>query len=299
MNNQLNTRIAPSPTGYFHVGTARTAYFNYLAARATNGQFILRIDDTDNNRNNHEFIDQIYKSMNWLNLDYDLTFKQSDQLSHYYQAAELLLKEGLAIYKDGAIILQVEKYQLLPINFKDEIAGEINISNQDYKNSSELVLIKQDKMPTYHYASVIDDINHQINCVIRGVDHLNNTPKQIAIINALNKVGVLSKIPQYYHLGLLCVKNKKISKRAGQEFASLNWYQEKNYQAAALLNWLLRMGWGPTVDDKSNSVIDPSKAIKMFLTEGKMRSSPANLDFAKLDWFNKKYQINLNQNKIV
>lgn len=298
--NKFITRIAPSPTGYFHIGSARTAYFNYLAAKSSDGRFILRIDDTDLNRNNQEYITHIYKSMDWLGLDYDATFRQSENLDQYRSISEKLVQNKLAYKEGSAVILDVENNNLMPASFTDAIGGIIKVSKQDIENSKTLVLIKSDNMPTYHFASVVDDYKSNINNVIRGVDHISNTVKQISMINALNLCGENVIIPQYNHIGLLCIQNKKISKRAGQLEADLAYYIDKNYSPNAMLNWVLRMGWGPHIDDKTNSIINKEKAISMFLSGGKMKSSNANIDLIKLDWFNRKYSPppNLHNNAI-
>ena len=286
---KFTTRIAPSPTGYFHIGSARTAYFNYLAAKASGGKFILRIDDTDLTRNNAEYVSHIYKSMDWLGLDYDSTFRQSDNLEQYLNISNMLVQNKLAYREGSAVILDVQKNNLMPDSFTDNIGGVIKVSKQDIDNSKTLVLIKSDNMPTYHFASVVDDYKSNVNNVIRGVDHISNTVKQISMINAINLCGESVAVPQYSHIGLLCIQNKKISKRAGQLEADLAYYIDKRYSSEAMLNWVLRMGWGPYVDDKTNSIIDKDKAISMFLSGGKMKSSNANIDLVKLDWFNRKY----------
>jgi len=280
MKKKFNTRIAPSPTGNMHLGTARTAYFNYLASRSTGGKFILRVDDTDLDRSDDKFLDSIFGSLDWLGLNTDAVYYQSKRLDVYTDYLNRLLDSGKAIKKDGAVFLN---YDFKDDSWVDGIKGKINISDNDLVAASNLVLWKSDGMPTYHFASVVDDIDLDINCVIRGVDHISNTAKQIAIYRALG-----ADLPVYFHVGLLtAVDGKKLSKRHGA--SSVVDYQDSN-TPAAMLNYMLRMGWSPSLDNKENSVISKDKALRMFWDEGKMKPSPAKLDTNKLKWYNKKHR---------
>jgi len=278
---KINTRIAPSPTGHFHLGTARTAYFNWLAAKASGGKFILRIDDTDLSRNNIEAVNLIYASMKWLGLDWYNTFSQSDNYQLYRYYADALIKSNKAQVIDGGAIQLLDP--ILPAYWTDTIAGDIAITDQDIDVCSKLILIKSDGTPTYNFATVIDDYTHDINYIIRGTDHISNTPKQLAIIHGL---GI--KPPKYAHVGLLFMNKKKLSKR--DPSSSLVDYM--HYSPDAVLNFLLRLGWGPYKDDKSTAIITKDRAIQMFLSDGKMKSSNANIDLVKLDSFNRKYSNN-------
>ena len=279
------TRIAPSPTGMFHLGTARTALFNWLVAKATGGKFLLRIDDTDVARNTPEAVGIIYESMTWLGLDFACDFTQSARLGLYQHQAEQLVEKGYA-YKDGECI-RLKLPENLPAFWNDTIAGEIPITDHDKKSIDGLVLLRSDGMPTYHFASVVDDWSYGVTWVIRGHDHISNTPKHIAIALALNTFGMHFN-PLWSHVGLLTLNKKKLSKRDGA--ASVLAYRDQGIDPDAMVNWMLRLGWGPTVDDKTTALISRDRAIEMFLTGGKMRNSPANMDIQKLDSFDRKYK---------
>ncbi len=290
------TRVAPSPTGDMHIGTARTAYFNWLTARATEGQFILRIDDTDLERNNESYVETIYKVMAFLGLNYDKVFRQSERLDRYRAVAEALVTKGLAVREpNGAILL---KPNYFPEFFVDTIAGNIKITDNDKKIINGMVLFKgEDKGagPTYHFASVVDDVDCGVTRIIRGVDHLTNTAKHVTLYHAIEQalnIGLI--IPKFSHIGLIMGRDpetnkvKKLSKRDGA--SSMLKYIEEKWHPEGLLNGMLRLGWGPKVDNKANSIMPRDKAIKMFLTEGNMKSNPAMLDMDKLRWYDAQYK---------
>lgn len=288
------TRIAPSPTGDMHIGTARTAYFNWLAAKASGGVFILRIDDTDVERNKEEHVDVIYKTMDWLGLKPDITFRQSANTQLYKEFAEGLVAGKLATrLENGAIALKWN--DAFPKMFHDEIAGDIAVTQTNIEQiDGRLILLRGGEKlgePTYQFASVFDDWNSNVTYIIRGVDHLTNTPKQIAIWTALNLITTKSMgwpLPKFAHLGLIFKDKKKMSKRDGA--SSMLGYMEKNYDPDAVLNFMLRCGWGPAVDDATTSLIDRVAACRLFLTGGRMRNSQCNFDAAKLDSFDRKYK---------
>jgi glutamyl-tRNA synthetase len=283
------TRIAPSPTGDMHIGTARTAYFNWLAARASGGKFILRIDDTDQKRNDPAFTQVILDTMKWLGLDYDEIVYQSARFDIYKGAAGLLMSEGWAEPKDGATILTIEKRRregyIFPKTWKDEIKGDVKITADDLDNMDGMVLIKSDGSPSYNFCSVVDDMQMGVNFVIRGVDHITNTAKQVVLWEALKADEPL---PRFAHLGLICLKDKPLSKRDGAS-SMLN-YMKAGYDADAMLNFLARLGWGPTKDDKSTALLSREKMLELFLTSGKMKSQPASFDVGKLESFDRKYK---------
>lgn len=278
----FNTRIAPSPSGYFHLGTARTAYFNWLAARSTSGKFLLRIDDTNTSKSHDQFVTLIYDAMAYLNLDFDLTFKQSDRLPRYNQVIDDLIAAGKAYRKDGAVFL---RHDLQQQSFVDMAMGRIGVTKIDQDFIANMVLMKSDGMPTYHFANVVDDIDYDINLVIRGNDHTNNTLKQVALYEAIGGV-----VPQYAHIGLLCdlKTGKKLSKSDGAK--SLLDFQADGIDSDAMCNFLLRLGWGPKVDDKSTALLPRDKALDLFLAGGNLRGAHSKVDFTKLDSFNRKYQ---------
>jgi glutamyl/glutaminyl-tRNA synthetase len=282
------TRIAPSPTGMFHLGSARTALFNWLAARATDGRFILRIDDTDQTRHSDAAVQVIFDALDWLRLPYDVCVRPSDRLSIYRKLADDLVSHGLARRDGAAIRLAVSD---MPDFWNDTLAGQIAISAQDRRVISELVLLRSDGMPTYHLASVVDDMDLGITWVIRGSDHLSNTPKHIALWRAVGKLewsGAAAPMPLWTHLGLITSDGKKISKRDGA--ASLLDYRDSGVDPDAMVNWLLRLGWGPTIDDKTTRTIDRDRAVRLFLEGGRMRASPANMDPLLLSALDRKYK---------
>lgn len=293
------TRIAPSPTGLFHMGTARTAYFNWLAARASGGAFILRIDDTDDARNDDAYIDVIMDAMSWLGLDSDVVFKQSDRSDAYADYADRLVKAGSAYLDvgDNGTAVRLRIPDNFPDFWTDRIAGKIKISDRDREVIDGLVLIRSDGKPTYHFASIVDDIDYMINLVIRGSDHIANTPKQLAILTALDNIfsTPVHKI-EFAHVGLIETidpdtgKRKKLSKRdAG---ASLLDYRDKGYSPDAMLNFLLRLGWSPTDGnfDKTHKIVDRDLATSLFLNDGKMRSSLALFDPVVLDKLDRRWK---------
>lgn len=285
-----NTRIAPSPTGYFHLGTARTAYFNYLIAKATGGRFILRIDDTDTDRNKDDYYKCIFDTFNWLNLKYDHLDYQSKRLDFYNTVAKKLVDKGRAIVLDnGAIALNYTTN--LPTTWTDSIAGVMKITDDDLKNISNLILMKSDGMPTYNFASILDDIDMNVNWIIRGVDHIKNTPKQIAIINAVSDILRTFDI-KFTHVGLIHHnvdgKSKKMSKRDGA-MGVLD-YKDSGYISDALLNHILKLGWGHSdpLFDKKYKIITRQDAVDL-INFGKFRSIAASHDIKKLDSINKEW----------
>jgi glutamyl/glutaminyl-tRNA synthetase len=275
-----NTRIAPSPTGNFHIGTARTAYFNWLAARASGGKFILRIDDTDPSRTVDGALEGIHKSLDWLGLDVDEVYTQSERLDIYNDVAEKMLDAGSAIRADNGAVLLNRHYVT---TWVDAIAGTQTSNQNDIDLYGNQVLIKADGMPIYHFATVVDDIDMDINYVIRGADHFTNTYRHAIIYDAL-----LSPKPTFAHIGLIMHNKKKMSKRDAA--ASLLGYKDAGYEPGAILETLLRIGWGPKIDDKSNKFIDRDRALELFLNEGNLKANPSTFDLAKMDFFNKVYR---------
>lgn len=294
-----NTRIAPSPSGDMHLGTARTAYFNWLAARATGGKFMLRIDDTNADKSHPEYIQVILDTMDWLGLDYDFLAYQSK--TTYYPTAAYLVSRGFARELDnGAIALNPID---MPDSFHDEVAGDIPISqnDKDYINcvGSEGIILMRAPVngvaaPTYHFACVVDDIYYNINYIIRGVDHITNTAKQIAIYKAIAASDAIpdkihsTELPKYAHVGLISMGGKKLSKRDGA--ASMLTYRDKGYNPEAMLNFMARLGWGPNVDDKTTKLLPRQRMLELFFEGGHMRSPSSGLDMAKLDSFDRKYK---------
>lgn len=272
-------RIAPSPTGKLHLGTLRTAYFNWLIANQNaDSKFIVRIDDTDLNRSQDDLIQPIYDTLTHYGLDWDITFKQSDRFDRYLSIAQDLIDRGFAHKKDGAIMIKMSL--VMGINWFDTLLGPKVAPPDQYMLLNNQVIIKSDGSPAYNFASAIDDIDYGVTWVVRGTDHIVNTHKQVLFYKLLEH-----PTPIYSHVGLLChmKTGKKISKRDSDQLGL------DNYNPDAVLNFILRLGWGPTKDDKSTNIITRDRAIKMFLIDGKMRSPNCKVDLNKLDWYNKKY----------
>lgn len=274
------TRIAPSPTGDFHIGTARTAYFNWLAAKASGGRFLLRIDDTDLARNDPASVTVIYDCLDWLGLTPDAIFRQSGRLVRYRKVAQTLVDDGLAVVADNGAIL-MKGGVAAPWN--DLIGGQQMPGKAHQDLARGQVLIKADGMPLYHFASVVDDIDFDVNLVIRGMDHHTNTFRHAGIYAALK-----APLPDYAHVGLIMMNGKKLSKRDAA--ASLLGYRDAGVDPDAMLNFLLRMGWGPRQDDKSMALINRDRAVDLFLDHGSMKASPAAMDVDKLTSFDRKYR---------
>ena len=269
----VRVRFAPSPTGFLHIGSARTALFNWMYAKAQGGQFILRIEDTDKIRSKPEYLEEILESMKWLGLTWDEFYKQSDRFELYRQYADKLLGEGKA-YKDGeAVILKViEK----PIKIYDLIRGEIVVDSKEIKDQ---VLMKSDGSPTYSFACVIDDALMEISCVIRGEDHISNTPKQILIYEALG-----FKPPKFAHLPLILdPEGGRMSKRAGA--TAVTEYRTQGYLSQAVVNYLMLLGWSP---GNNQEKVLMSGALKTFSIK-KINKAGAAFSLEKLQWLNSQY----------
>ncbi len=270
----IRVRFAPSPTGYLHIGGARTALFNWMYARANQGKFILRIEDTDKVRSKQEYLDEILDSMKWLGLEWDEFHKQSDRFDIYRQYAQKLLEEGKA-YKDGeAVILKVLPEKQIKIY--DLIRDEIQV---DAKEIKDQVLMKSDGSPTYSFACVVDDALMEISCVIRGEDHISNTPKQILIYEALG-----FKPPKFAHLPLILDDERaRMSKRAGA--VAVTDYRRQGYLSEAIVNYLMLLGWSP---GDNQEIVGREAAVKKFSIK-KVNKAGAVFSLEKLQWINAQY----------
>jgi glutamyl-tRNA synthetase len=269
----VRVRFAPSPTGFLHIGGARTALFNWMYAKAQGGQFILRIEDTDLVRSKPEYLEEILDSMKWLGLTWDEYYKQSDRFELYRQYSDKLLAEDKA-YKDGeAVILRV-----LPKSIKiyDLIRGEIVVDSKEIKDQ---VLMKSDGSPTYSFACVIDDALMEISCVIRGEDHISNTPKQILIYEALG-----FKVPKFAHLPLIMdPEGGRMSKRFGA--TAVTEYRTQGYLSQAIVNYLMLLGWSP---GNNQEKVTMASALKTFSIK-KINKAGAAFSIEKLQWINSQY----------
>ncbi len=315
MTNTVRVRFAPSPTGYLHIGGARTALFNYLYAKHNKGAFILRIEDTDRTRSTEEYISAIIEGMKWLNLDWDEgPYRQVERFDVYRSYTEKLLQEGKAYYcycspeeleqrrKEALAKGKSPKYdgrcrdlkEPVPerkpaVRFRmpqeggtivnDLIRGRIVFDNA---HLDDLIIMRSDETPTYNFTVVVDDVDMNITHVIRGDDHINNTPKQIHIYNALGY-----KVPLFAHLPMILGPDKtRLSKRHGA--TSVIAYKEMGYLPDALVNYLVRLGW--SYGDQE--VFTRDELTKYFSFENVGKSS-AIFNSEKLLWLNSQYIMSL------
>lgn len=278
----INTRVAPSPTGPPHIGLVRTAYLNYLAARSTGGKFILRIDDTDPVRSKKEFEDNILETFEWLGLDYDDIYHQSKRYDRYRTLAEEIIGGGWAVRgEDGAVFLSPQEFLT---EWADIIAGTLPINTKEHEIIENMVILRADGSPTYHWASCIDDMDMGIDLIIRGTDHIGNSPKHLHIFDALG----VARPPKFAHVGLIFHNKKKISKRDG--ISNMETYKSGGYSPDAILNTVLKLGWShpDAALDKKMPLINKESALGVF-KEGHLKSAPSSLDLNKLEWLNKRY----------
>ena len=315
----VRTRFAPSPTGYLHIGGARTALFSWLAARKAGGQFILRIEDTDRERSTQASVDAILQGMDWLGLDYDEgPFYQTQRFDRYKEVIQQLLDSGHAYHCDcsrerlDALREQQMADKQKPrydgccrdkgltasdntvVRFRnpddgdvvidDLVKGRVVINNREL---DDLIIERADGTPTYNLTVVVDDWDMQISHVIRGDDHLNNTPRQINILNALGAV-----LPQYAHVPMILgADGKRLSKRHGA--VSVMQYRDEGYLPDALMNYLVRLGWSH--GDKE--VFSRDEMIELFDVKD-INKSPSTFNPEKLLWLNQQYIMQLNEDEL-
>ncbi len=280
----VRVRFAPSPTGNLHIGSARTALFNWLYAKAQSGTFILRIEDTDKKRSNEAYLKEILSSLEWLGMAWDEgPYFQSERRDLYLSYAEKFLEKGLA-HKDGdAIIFKVPAER---VKFDDVVHGEIEVDNALV---GELVLIKSDKTPAYNFACVVDDIDMKVTHVIRGDDHISNTNKQIAVYKALEV-----RPPKFAHIPLILAPDRsRLSKRFGA--TSISEYREKGYLPEAMVNYLSLLGWSPG-DDRE--FMETGHIIKKF-TLKRINKRGAEFNEDKLRWLNGEHIRKLDLKKFI
>ncbi|MHB8231439.1 MAG: glutamate--tRNA ligase [bacterium] len=314
--NNIKTRFAPSPTGYLHIGGARTALFNYVYAKHFGGKFVLRIEDTDFERSEKKFEDDITESLKWLSIapDFDAVF-QSKRLDIYRSYADKLLKEGAAyrcfcskelleedrnkliaenkkpmytgrcrelppdetlLAKPHVIRFKVERNSGAATGFKDLIRNQfISVNNNEI---DDFVLVREDGIPTYNFAVVVDDALTGITHIIRGDDHVSNTPKQIMLYNALG-----FNAPEFAHVSMILGSDgKRLSKRHGA--TSVNQYKKEGYLPEAIVNYLIRLGWSHGNDE----ILSMDDIIKYFDLKN-ISKSAAIFNPEKLLWLNSHY----------
>ncbi len=280
----IKVRFAPSPTGIPHVGNIRTALFNYFFAKANDGIFVLRIEDTDQARKVEGAVEAIEESLKWLGIVWDEHYVQSTRLSEYKKYAEELVSRGLAKNDEGAIRFVVPKEGVT--SWEDKVGNKkIEFQNSDVE---DFIILKSDGFPTYHFANVIDDHAVNITHVIRGEDWIPSTPKHILLYNAFGW-----EAPCFAHLpNILGEDGKKLSKRRGAK--SVLDFKDEGYLSEALLNYLMLLGWSPK-DDRE--ILSRKEIIKAFSLE-KVNVAPAIFDQKKLEWMNSEYIRNLSDGEL-
>jgi glutamyl-tRNA synthetase len=275
-------RFAPSPTGYLHVGGARTALFNWLFARRHGGAFILRIEDTDAQRSSWDMVAGIVDGLRWLGLDWDEgpvvggphgPYYQSERLDKYRERARSLVVAGKAYHDEGAVRFKVPAGQT---HFEDLVHGPIAFDNEHIE---DFVILRSDGQPTYHLSVVVDDVEMEITHVVRGDDHVSNTPKQVLLYEALG-----AQVPKFAHVPLILGPDKKrLSKRHGA--TSVMEYHRLGYLPEAMVNFLALLGWSPGGD---RELLSRDDLIALFTLEG-INSGSAVFNPEKLDWFNQQH----------
>ncbi|MBN1404970.1 MAG: glutamate--tRNA ligase [Candidatus Omnitrophica bacterium] len=278
VKTHVRVRFAPSPTGYLHIGSARTALFNWLYAKNQGGKFILRIEDTDLERSKKEFLSEILDSLKWLGMksDEEIQF-QSSRKPLYDTYAKKLLDKDKAYYeeteKGKAVIFRNPKTK---IAFDDIVKGKIEF---DLNEFDDLVLIKSDGTPTYNFACVVDDMDMKMTHIIRGDDHISNTPKQLMLYNAFG-----ARPPKFAHIPLILGEDRsRMSKRHGA--TAIREYRENGYLPEAVINFLALMGWSPK-DNREK--LSTEQIIKLFSLKS-IKNTPAVFDIKKLNWLNSEY----------
>ena len=271
----VRVRFAPSPTGFLHIGSARTAVFNWLFARHSGGKFLLRVEDTDLKRSEMRFLDEILDDLRWLGLDWDEEIiYQSRRFDVYREKAEGLVAEGKA-YRDGEAIL----FRVSPgrtVEYRDMVHGVISVQTETLKDQ---VLVKSDGSPAYNFSCVVDDAHLGITHILRGDDHVSNTPKQILFYEAMGL-----PVPEFGHMPLILGRDgAKLSKRHGG--VSVREYREEGFLPEALANYLILLGWMPK-DGKE--IMPPERAVREF-DISEMNDVQAKFDLDKLRWINSEY----------
>ena len=303
----MKSRFAPSPTGFLHIGGARTALFAWLWARKNKSNFVLRIEDTDRERSTQESVDAILDGLEWIGLDYDEgPIYQSDRFGRYNEVIHELLSNGQAYYcdcskerlesmresqiankekpkYDGCCrekslksgVIRFRNPDKGSVTFRDFVKGEVNIENSEL---DDLIISRSDGAPTYNLTVVVDDHDMQIDCVIRGDDHINNTPKQINLYEALGW-----DIPKFAHVPMILGSDgSRLSKRHGA--LNLLSYRDEGFLPGALLNYLVRLGWS----NGDQEIFSIDEMIELFELKN-INNSPASFNQEKLEWINQSY----------
>lgn len=288
------TRVAPSPTGNLHIGTARTALFNYLYAQAYDGEFIVRVEDTDKERSEKKYEDNILESLEWLGIKYDKIFRQSERTAVYKSYLVKMIEDGSAYLskeeskkepgKEVEVVRLKNPNEI--VTFNDEIRGEIKFDTTDL---GDFVIARNMDDPLYHLAVVVDDFEMEVTHIIRGEDHISNTPRQILIQRA---IGV-KETPIYAHMPLILAPDRsKLSKRKGAK--PVTFYEEEGYLPEAFVNYIALLGWNPGSDKE---IFSMDELIKEFSLDN-MHKGGAIFDIEKFNWMNGEYLKNLDNAEI-
>ncbi|MDC0075001.1 glutamate--tRNA ligase [Candidatus Thioglobus sp.] len=313
----MKSRFAPSPTGFLHIGGARTALFAWLWARKNKSNFVLRIEDTDRERSTQESVDAILDGLEWIGLDYDEgPIYQSDRFGRYNEVIHELLSNSQAYYcdcskerlesmresqiankekpkYDGCCrekslksgVIRFRNPDKGSVTFRDFVKGEVSIENSEL---DDLIISRSDGTPTYNLTVVVDDHDMQIDCVIRGDDHINNTPKQINLYEALGW-----NIPKFAHVPMILGSDgSRLSKRHGA--LNLLSYRDEGFLPEALLNYLVRLGWS----NGDQEIFSIDEMIELFELKN-INNSPASFNQEKLEWLNQTYIKSLSSRNII
>lgn len=281
----VRTRFAPSPTGYLHVGGARTALFNWLFARKHGGTFVLRVEDTDEARNTDEARQAIFDGMNWLGLDWDEGPQRGGNFGPYYQSERTAIYDAWfaklvaadRVYEDGGAWRF--RFERKPITMQDLVCGEVTIDYRDESNTPDMVVKRSDGSYVFHFVNVVDDLEMEISHVIRGEDHLMNTPKHLQLIEAFG-----GKAPQYAHIPLILnADGSKMSKRdAG---AAVGDYPRQGFLPSAVVNFVALLGWSSKTDEE---IFTMDQLVDRFSLENVNRA-PGRFDFDKCKWVSQQH----------
>ncbi len=318
----IKTRFAPSPTGVLHVGGARTALFCWLYSKQVDGRFVLRIEDTDLERSTAESVQAILDAMQWLGLDYDEgPYYQTQRFDRYLEVIKQLIEQGHAYYcecsrerlddlreqqmaakqkprydgccrdlglqpeADRPVVVRFKNPRQGVVNFNDHVKGDICVSNSEL---DDLIIARSDGSPTYNLSVVVDDMDMGITHVLRGDDHVNNTPRQINILKAL-----AAPVPEYAHVPMILGDDgKRLSKRHGA--VGVMEYAAAGYLPEALLNYLVRLGWS----HGDQEIFTLQEMIDYFSLDG-LNKSASSFNTDKLKWVNQQYLMNLPLERIV
>ncbi len=290
-DQKVIVRFPPSPTGLLHMGNVRTALYNYLFTKRHGGDFLIRVEDTDKLRSKKEYEENMFEEMRWLNLRHDNSgkeWRQSERASTYQKYLGQLIKSGVAYISEES---EGENREVVrfknpggKIKFDDLIRGKIEI---EVDSLGDFIIARNINEPLYHLAVVIDDLESRVTHIVRGEDHISNTPRQILIWKAIAEVSKIPlNIPQYAHLPMILAPDKsKLSKRKHGEIVSLKYYREKGYEPEAIINFIALIGWNPGTDQE---IFNLEELVRAFdLTKVQKKGAIFNIE--KLDWLNREY----------